>query len=103
MGRWDINPFTGQFEIVDSCKSSGGGANGVTLPFVIGDWTLSAGLYQLDLQHNLESEDVTVTLYEGANEVETHRTEIINTNTVRIYASADPDCRFNGKAIILSA
>lgn len=96
MFRWDINPFTGEFEEV------GGSGNGTSIDFLISDWILSAGLYQLDLQHNLESEDVTVEVFEGDSEVDLHRIQILNTNTVRIFSTFDPDCRFSGKAVILA-
>ena len=103
-GKYDLNPFTGDFEVVDDCNSGGGGpANGSSIPFVIGDWVLSAGLYYLDLQHNLESERVIIELFDDSKDkLDVHRTTILNTNTVRIYTTYDPDCRFNGTANIIA-
>jgi hypothetical protein len=95
-----FNPFTGTFDDIGGTNVIPG--TGASIPFVVADWVLSAGLYQLDLQHNLESEDVSVEVYEGDTEISVHRIQIINTNTIRIYVTFNPDCRFDGKAIILT-
>lgn len=78
-------------------------ATGVEIEFLISDWVLMAGQYILDLQHNLESEKVNTELYDDSdNKVGVSRTNILNTNTIRLYTTLDPDCRFNGKIIIIS-
>lgn len=69
--------------------------------FVLSDWIASAGNYQLDIAHNLDSENINVMLWENGSEmVMVDRKSIINQNTVRLYVSLDPDCRFEGRAII---
>ena len=76
---------------------------GVALSFVLGDWVLGAGFYTIDLQHNLESSNISTEVFDSNDEeIEVDRIKIINTNTIRVFTVADPDCRFEGKAIIVA-
>ncbi|MHA1591590.1 MAG: hypothetical protein ACTSUP_03875, partial [Candidatus Heimdallarchaeaceae archaeon] len=59
------------------------------------------GYYVVDIQHNLESENITYTIWENeTDQVEVDRVSIINTNTIRLYVSMDPDCRFEGNIVL---
>ena len=71
-----------------------------TIPFLISDWVLIGGVYRLDLQHNLESENITATIWDLTEIVDVDRITVYNTNTIRLFTSLDPDCRFEGKAIL---
>jgi len=68
--------------------------------FLISDWVLESGSYYVDLQHNLESEDVFTNVSDLQEMVDVDRITVRNTNTVRLYVTYNPDCRFDGKAII---
>ena len=82
---------------------SSSNTNGVSISFVLGDWVLMAGIYQLDLQHNLETLDVNADFFENSvSEIIVDRFEVLNTNTIRIFASMDPDCRFEGKVVVVA-
>ena len=70
--------------------------------FVLSDWVLVGGVYRLDLQHNLETLNVLAEFFENSNiQVFADRFEVLNTNTIRIYTTMDPDCRFEGKAVVV--
>ena len=72
-----------------------------SVDFLITDWVLTAGVYVLDINHNLDNEKINVALWENGNtEVEVDRKLIINQNTVRLFISYDPDCRFSGTAVV---
>jgi hypothetical protein len=69
--------------------------------FVVDDWILSAGNYILDVAHNLDSEKVNVAIWENnVTPVILDRINVVNNNTIRLYVTFDPDCRFDGRAII---
>lgn len=96
--RW--NPFTYN---LDYTGTSAAANNTYTQDFVIADWSLAAGLYQLDIQHNLESENVVIELWEqGATQVLPGRLDILNTNTIRIFAPFNPDCRYDGSITVIA-
>lgn len=97
---YKFNPFTGNLDLVNTATPSTG--NGTEVSFVVGDWQLIGGLYRLDLQHNLETLSITFDLFDDSGAfVIADRTEILNTNNVRLFTSVDPDCRFEGKAVII--
>ena len=97
---WKLNPFTGDFDFFVPGGASA--SNGFQTTFVIADWVLSAGRYQLDIQHNLETDLLNTYIWENSvSQVEVDRTEIINNNTIRLYVTYDPDCRFNGRIVII--
>ncbi len=78
------------------------GTKGIEISFILSDWLLIGGQYILDLQHNLETLSVTIDLYDPSDDlIMAGRTKILNTNNIRLFTSYDPDCRFEGKAIII--
>ena len=98
---FDLNPFTGEFDRIGKNNGSGG-SSGTTVSFVLSDWVLVGGVYRLDLQHNLETLNVLAEFFENSNiQVFADRFEVLNTNTIRIYTTMDPDCRFEGKAVVV--
>lgn len=69
--------------------------------FVVADWVLNTGKYELDVQHNLDSVNINTAIWEnGTEQVFVSRVSVVNNNTVKLYVTADPDCRFSGKIII---
>ena len=69
--------------------------------FIDSDWVASAGFYILDVQHNLDSQSVNATLWENGTDLTTvSRISIVNNNTIRLFVTIDPDCRFSGRIII---
>lgn len=98
---WKFNPFTGTLDKVNDNEGGSSETISKELSFVIADWILSAGFYILDLQHNLDSLDVNNMIWENSSDqVQVDRVNILNNNNIRLYVAADPDCRFDGKAII---
>lgn len=92
-----------QTQVASSNASSQQQDIGETIFFTLSDWVLGAGIYQLDLQHNLETLNVNADFFENnVSEVIVDRFEILNTNTIRLRAPADPDCRFAGKAVVVA-
>jgi len=71
-----------------------------TIEFLSSDWILESGNYYLDIQHNLESIDVFGNVWDAYEIVNVDRMTVRNTNTVRLYVSYNPDCRFDGKIIV---
>lgn len=93
---------TGVQQASSPSSASSAGSSGASVSFVIADWVLMAGIYRLDLQHNLETLDVIVELFENnVTQVLADRFEVLNTNTIRIFTTVDPDCRFEGKAVVV--
>lgn len=69
--------------------------------FVISDWTLEAGNYIINVDHNLDSTKINNLIWENDNDqVAVDRVTITNQNTIKLIISADPDCRFAGTIII---
>ena len=59
--------------------------------FIDSDW----------VQHNLDSQSVNATLWENGTDLTTvSRISIVNNNTIRLFVTIDPDCRFSGRIII---
>ena len=71
--------------------------------FMAQDWRISAGMYYLDLQHDLESENAAiVTLSDDCDVVlSVAKVENYTANKIRIYINAVPEMRFSGTAVIL--
>jgi len=82
-------------------NAQGTNSSNFCMKFTIVDWVLSAGSYQLLVNHGLESQKINIELLEnGSTPVRADRVEIIDNNNIRLYVVVDPDCRFAGTLII---
>ena len=68
--------------------------------FASSDWVLSAGIRSITITHALESENVTVTVYDsGDNIVFLDRVEIVSTTQIKLYVTKE--CPFAGRVVII--
>jgi|GEM_PF-5404500 len=63
--------------------------------FNLGDWIYTNGEYTLEFQHNLNTENVIVQVYENKKKIEVD-IEIVNENKVRLTSSE----KFAGKIVV---
>jgi len=67
--------------------------------FEIADWILENDYYIL-LRHYLGSLNPLVLVRDSEDEVKTHKVEIVDSNTVKIWVPSQPDLRFNGSVSV---
>lgn len=72
----------------------------IDVPFTISDWLLAGDLYYCDIKHILDSDRVTSQVWEGSKKVECHQETTLDTQTIRLYVTADPDMRFDGRCSV---
>jgi hypothetical protein len=70
--------------------------------FVLGDWSLGVLGYQLDITHSLNTKNLVVEIRQGDNGlIELDRLDFLTQDTIRLYVSEDPDCRFEGTITLI--
>jgi len=75
----------------------------VELCFTLSDWFSTDGgdTYSIDIAHNFNSTRLTVSAWEGDNEVYLHQVRMLDPNMLRIKVTQDGcDCRFDGCVVI---
>ena len=75
----------------------------IDIPFFITDWLLAGDLYYCDIKHMLGTMQVIVQVWEGSKKVLCHQETTLDANTVRLYVTADPDARFDGRCSVFKA
>ena len=59
----------------------------------IENWTLSGDLYSTEVEHNLSSDNLMVSVYKDSTAMSNNSIEIINSNTIKIYNNEPMNCK----------
>jgi hypothetical protein len=87
------------------CRDCSGGGGGSVDKYVknitVNDWYIQNGYYQLDVNHNLDSSHPLIDIVDSNDKIFVHETEILDNNNLVFKVPLDPDCRFEGEAILI--
>lgn len=93
-------PIEVSFTVAQGLQGASGFVPPLVSNFTINDWILNAGQYELDISHSFNIKYPRVEIKDDAdNDIEIPYIPITN-NLIRLYLPLEPECRFNGKAII---
>ena len=62
------------------------------------NWMLSNGIYTTEVQHNLSSDDLMISVFKDSVAMSMNSVEIVNSNSIKIYNDTPMNC----KVVILS-
>lgn len=62
------------------------------------NWVLSGNEYVTEIQHNLSSDELMISIYKDSVAMSMNNVEIVNSNTIKIYNDEPMNC----KVVILS-
>lgn len=90
-------------EIIDLLNQASEDSVNFIQNFSVLDWVSSESgdTYSLTITHNLNTLKPEVAVYENDLEVNLHKVQVVDSNTVKLFVSqASSDSRFAGKVII---
>jgi len=93
-------PIEVSFTVAQGLQGASGYVPPVVYNFTINDWVLNAGQYELDITHSFNIKYPRVDIKDDADDELFINYIPITNNLIRLYLPLEPECRFNGKAIV---